>query len=566
MLLFGEPCSPEVHQMNQLPLDTGQPRIAHNRRSLLGRWRFGWIAVLVLIAIGIAFYNLDLFNDRAISNLICLIAIAAATLVSLSTLYRWLALKSSRRVSGLLIFAIVLLPLAVFKFRGFSGEMTPLLEFRFASAAKLQESIAQPIEQPELSESATTAFSQFLGANRNAIIDSREFAVPDGDEEEMWRIAIGAGWAGFAIQQQYCVTLEQREKLECVTCYRLSDGALLWIQSENTRHQTPLGGTGPRSTPTIVGDLVYTQGATGIVQCLKLATGELVWKQNVLTLAGWQQTESEASVTWGRAGSPLVIDRLCVIPFGRPLDAEPNSDLLAGRSLIALDAETGEVKWTAGEDQISFASPVLMTLDDRQQIVSVNEATVTGHRIADGHVLWSIAWPGRSNGGANCSSAVPVNMGGTVGNDSFLIAKGYATGCGVFTVFRRDDNWSVEERWKDNRVLKTKFTHTCVDGDVGYGLSDGTLECVRLSDGKRLWAQGRSTRYGHGQMIRVGDCLVVQAEGGKVAFVAATSDQFKELSSIDALREKSWNVPSIAGRYLVVRNDVEAVMYRLPAR
>ena len=42
------------------------------------------------------------------------------------------------------------------------------------------------------------------------------------------------------------------------------------------------------------------------------------------------------------------------------------------------------MRWTAGEDQISYASPGLMTLAGQRQIVSVNEKTISGHQVDDG--------------------------------------------------------------------------------------------------------------------------------------------------------------------------------------
>ncbi|MGV3486269.1 MAG: PQQ-binding-like beta-propeller repeat protein [Planctomycetaceae bacterium] len=539
--------------MNQPAIDveeTSSPRI---------RWARGWIAVAVFVAIAVAAQIRDVLNDRSISNVITMAALGLAYIVLLGMLYRWTAARSSRLRAGLLLLVIIVTPIWLVRLRGFTGEMIPRLEYRFKPAAELQETIAVT-KDDTATVVASKPFPQFLGADRNAVIEQRGFAVPASDEEELWRVPIGEGWSGFAIQDQYCVTQEQRDARECVTCYRLADGALLWLREDMARHQNPLGGVGPRSTPTIAGEFVYTQGATGIVQCLRLDSGELVWKQDLLSLGGWSQSESEAAVTWGRATSPLLADRWCIVPFGRPLDREASSETLGGRSLIAFDAASGEVAWTAGDDQISYASPVQMTLGSQPQIVSVNEATVTGHRIVDGKVLWSLAWDGQSNGAPNCSSVVPV------GTAAFLIAKGYGTGSAVFDVSRSGDDWTIGERWKSHRVLKTKFTHACVDGEVAYGLSDGTLECVSLTDGTRRWAQGRGTRYGHGQMLRVGDCLVVQAEDGRVAFVKATDDEFRELGSIEALSAKTWNVPAIAGEFLAVRNDTEAVLYRLPIK
>ncbi len=191
-----------------------------------------------------------------------------------------------------------------------------------------------------------------------------------------------------------CVTMEQRGDKEAVTCYDLSDGKLIWIHEVPAKHQNPLGGLGPRSTPAIVDGKVYSQGATGIVRCHDLATGELVWQQELLKLAKWTQNESESSITWGRSGSPLLVNELCIVPFGRS-GKELNDDLLKHSSLIAFDRTSGEVRWTGGDDQISYASPVLLTIDGVEQVVSVNETTVTGHDPATGDQC------GRSNGLAN---------------------------------------------------------------------------------------------------------------------------------------------------------------------
>lgn len=525
----------------------------------------GWptkriIALVILVSLGIAAQLNEVLNDRSVSNVISLIMAALTAPIILSLVYRWVDEVATAIVAALVVLSAIAIPATMFRFKGFSGEMIPIFESRFRSSGELQKTTADTTATNQATAEATTPFPQFLGSDRNAVIADRDFEIPDKTQKEFWRISVGQGWGGIAIQGPYCVTLEQRDAQECVACYRLSDGVLLWLHQSPTRHSNPLGGVGPRSTPTIANELVYTQGATGLVHCLKLQTGEVVWQQNLLELAGWDQGKSERSISWGRAGSPLLVDGLCVLPFGRDKGTAAPSESLDGRSLIAFDAATGDVKWTAGEDQISYASPMTLTLSDTKQIVAVNETSVTGHHISDGQVLWSLPWDGQSNGAANCSSVVPA------GDDRILVAKGYGVGSGLFEIKSDQDKWDFEEVWASHRVLKTKFTHACVDGDFAYGLSDGTLECVDLKSGKRLWAQPRGTRYEHGQMIRVGDCLVVQAENGTVAFVAATPEEFRVLATLPALNDKTWNVPSVAGRYLAVRNDTEAVVYHLPAK
>ncbi len=176
--------------------------------------------------------------------------------------------------------------------KGFTGEVVPILELRFRESPKLQ-SVAK--KESQASEEAVTPYTQFLGSARNAIIKQREFEMPKaGEYEELWRIPVGEGWSSVVLVDHRCVTMEQRDDKEAVTCYDLADGKLIWIHEVPARHQNPLGGLGPRSTPTVVDGKVYTQGATGIVRCNDLATGQLVWQENLLKLADCHRRNRKA--------------------------------------------------------------------------------------------------------------------------------------------------------------------------------------------------------------------------------------------------------------------------------
>jgi outer membrane protein assembly factor BamB len=463
-----------------------------------------------------------------------------------------LALLSLVALSGLL------------RLKGFNGEMLPQFEFRFAEQPPEIRSLGDQtspgvvIDPASESVSAEADSLGFLGTDRTGVVRPRLFSVPSNASqvETLWNQGSGEGWSSFAVSGDRAVTLEQRKEMECVTCYRLSDGQLLWIVDHEARHQHPLGGIGPRSTPTIVGQRVYAQGATGRLWCLDLGSGEINWTVDLLELAGWDQTESEAAIMWGRAGSPLVVDGLCVVPYGGP-DANAET----GRSLIALDAETGKTRWTAGEDQISFASPGLFTLGGQRQIVSVNEKTISGHNVADGKLLWDFEWPGQSNAGANCAMIVAA------GQDRFLIGKGYSGGSALVQLkARKNGTLAAEAIWDSMRVLKTKFTHACVDGPIAYAISNGSLEAVMIDQGDQLWRQSRRQRFGQGQILLVEDTIVAQSETGEVVFVAADPGEYRELVRLPAMDSKTWNIPTIAGRHLLVRNDRQAICFLLPER
>jgi outer membrane protein assembly factor BamB len=104
----------------------------------------------------------------------------------------------------------------------------------------------------------------------------------------------------------------------------------------------------------------------------------------------------------------------------------------------------------------------------------------------------------------------------------------------------------------------------CVIGEHVYGLSNGYLEGVDLASGKKMWRKSRKAEFGHGQVLGVGDVLLVQAEEGEVVLVEANPERLVELGRITALSGKTWNNLCLVGKKLLVRNDREAACYELP--
>ena len=98
-----------------------------------------------------------------------------------------------------------------------------------------------------------------------------------------------------------------------------------------------------------------------------------------------------------------------------------------------------------------------------------------------------------------------------------------------------------------------------------YALSDGILECVEVDTGRRRWRDRRGD-YGPGQILLVGDVILVQAESGEVVMVEANPDRLVELGRIPALTDQTWNNLCLYDHYLLVRNSVEAACYDLPLR
>jgi outer membrane protein assembly factor BamB len=180
---------------------------------------------------------------------------------------------------------------------------------------------------------------------------------------------------------------------------------------------------------------------------------------------------------------------------------------------------------------------------------------VAGHDPESGAELWQFDWPGHSNSDATCSQAHVLE------GDRIFITKGYGVGAALFG--RPDAATAFAPVWSQPAALKTKFTNVAIHEGHAYGLSDGILECVSLADGTRRWKGGR---YGQGQVLRVGDLLVVQAESGEVVLVNAAADRHTVRARLAAIDGQTWNNPCLSGDRLLVRNAEEAACYRLPLR
>ena len=223
-----------------------------------------------------------------------------------------------------------------------------------------------------------------------------------------------------------------------------------------------------------------------------------------------------------------------------------------GKLLVAYDRNSGAMIWAGGDGQIGYSSPTLMTLAGVSQIVSFNARSLTSHDPENGQVLWSHKWPG---GQPNVMQ--PLQLPG----DRVLASSGYGVGAKLFAVRPGGaDGLSVELEWESLR-MKSKFANIVYHQGYIYGLDDGVLVCLDPETGQRNWKRGR---YGHGQMLLVGSHLLLQTEKGEIVLIDPNPQELIELGRFRIFEGKTWNSPTLAGQFLLVRTDREAACYEMP--
>jgi outer membrane protein assembly factor BamB len=407
---------------------------------------------------------------------------------------------------------------------------------------------AAPDALPPAGETTPDDYPGYRNRDRDGVVRgpalARDWAAKP--PREVWRKPCGAGFSGFAVAAGRALTAEQRGGDEAVVCYDAATGNELWSHSYPARFYDARGGEGPMATPTLDRGLVYSLGGTGRLVCLDLATGELKWGKDLLGPG--------ENLTWGMAGSPLVYDDVVVVnPGGQNGRGE-------GRAVMAFDRKTGASVWGAGSTQAGYAAPALATLDGMRQVVIFDGQEVAGYdakgKAGKKGKLWSLPW--QTQMGINVAQPLVLSEG------RLFVTSGYGVGCGAVAVSRESKpevhNWHAEQT-AHAITMQGKFASPVEYKGLVYGLSEGTLTCVNPTSLKRVW---KGPRYGHGQLLRCDDLLLVLSESGDLALVSAAAESSRELGRVKALAgDKTWNPPCLAGGKAYVRNHVEMACYDL---
>lgn len=505
-----------------------------------------WIVPVVIISISIIAYfyiwSGDISNrqDQVLQTLV-VIVLAVLTFVV------WLAFfspfpKGFRRTFLVAFFAIAIFSVLFLRIRSVSGDVLPVLEWRWAKRAPalIDNPSAAPPSAPAFFDQANTLndYPQFLGPERNGKLSNIPLARDWNlnPPKELWRQPIGTGWSAFAIVGNSATTQEQRGEQEMVVCYDLLSGKIKWSHGDSTKYDTPLTGAGPHATPTIAGKRVFTLGATDLLNCLNFKTGEKIWSKNIL-----HDNEARRNA-YGISNSPLVLDSLVIVSAGGR----------NGKSLVAYHAETGRKIWVGdGKAHSAYSSPFLTTFAGQYQIIQFNLSQIMAYHPLTGSVIWQEPWPKETQ-----SISQPVALP----DNRLFVSSGYGIGCKLFQISQdQAGEFQVAEIWKSSR-MKAKLSNVVYKDGFLYGLDDGVLACIDPETAERKWKGGR---YGHGQLVLVDDLILVQSEQGDVVLLEATPEKHTELASVPALNSKTWNHPALAAPYLLVRNDKEAVCFEL---
>jgi outer membrane protein assembly factor BamB len=397
---------------------------------------------------------------------------------------------------------------------------------------------AQSAQLANVDADSTIPWPGFRGPNRDSHYDEKSILTnwPSNGLKLLWRQPCGGGYSSFAIAHGWAFTLEQRRDNESAVAYDFKSGREIWCCAWPDRFQEYFSEEGPRSTPIFDDGKVFVLGAMGELRCLDATTGKVIWSRNFIV-------ENHASVpTYGAASSPLIVHEKLIV----------QSSAGNGKSVLCYDKRDGRLLWSALDDATGYASPALVNLGGRDQIVVCAETRTLGLSIEEGKVLWEIPWRVLHN-------QMPIAQPVLLGTDRFLLSAGYFTGCAAVEIIRTASGFSARIVWQ-NKNLKNKFTSSVFWQGYIYGLDEDILTCLDASTGERKWKDGR---FGYGQLLLASGHLVILSGEGELALVNATPERYEELARFQAIKGKTWNHPAIADGKILVRNAEEMACFQI---
>jgi hypothetical protein len=358
---------------------------------------------------------------------------------------------------------------------------------------------------------------------------------PSGGPAQLWKAELSGGFSSVAVADGRLFTQTKEKNQEVVVCLDAATGKDLWryrYDCDYAAYPTFTGGampqsrTGPRATPTVEGDRVYTLGATGTLLCLEARTGKKLWQQELLKLAGIDCPKH------GYNNCPLVVgDRVYVQPGGPQ-----------GKSVAALDRKDGAVVWQGLDDPIGESSPVWAEVGATPQVIFFTGTGAVGVAPKDGKLLWRYPWKTQYD----LNIATPVYADGKV-----FVSSNYGTGGAVF---RLKNGAEPETLWK-GRAMQNHFSSSVLYEGHLYGFSEDRLRCVEFETGKVKWDQ---TGLGKGSLLVVADGrLIALGDHGQLVFARATPEGYSEISRCQVFDKDrlTWTVPVLSGGRLFVRHE-----------
>jgi len=404
--------------------------------------------------------------------------------------------------------------------------------------AGVRDSDQEPLPTNLWTRSAGDDWPCFLGPTHNG--KSSETGIRTDWTEEglpvVWQRDIGAGYGAGATSRGRYFHFERVGDHARLLCLNAERGTELWKFEYATQYvDLDVFDNGPRSSPVVDGNRVYIYGADGMLFCLRVDDGTMIWQCDTAQKFGVVQK------FFGVGSTPVIEDDLLIaIVGGSPPDdqglAPQDVDRVDGNGsgIVAFDKLTGEVKYSITNELASYASPVVANVRGLRRCFAFCRGGLVVFFPDAGAINFRLPYPCVSFQAVNASTPV------IVGNEVF-ISEAYGPGSCMFSV----EPGGYQIQWRDDKMsrkksMQTQFNTAIYHDGYLYGCSGRyprymELRCVEWKTGKVMWAEPTQIRS---TFLYADQYLINLEERGRLRLIKATSRGF-ELAGEFTLRDPS---------------------------
>ena len=377
-------------------------------------------------------------------------------------------------------------------------------------------------------------WNQWGGANRNFKSSAKGLASSwsAAGPRKLWQRDFGDGYSAIVAAGGKLFTMYRKGDTETVVALDASNGKTLWeypYSAPFAKEYDMSNGQGPHATPLVVGNFVFTAGATGKLHCLNTQTGKPVWSHDLI-----KEFNGTIRVN-GYSCSPLAYKNTVIMQVGGQ-----------GNALIAFHQKDGSVVWKKHDFKNSTSSPILIKVEGQEQLVAFMFDDIVGVDPNNGELLWS--YKHTTDFGLNTSTPV-------WGEDNLLfVSSGYNGGSRVLKLTKSADKTTPQEVWF-SRAMRVHFSNCIRIGDVVYGSSGdfgpAFFTAMNVKTGKVIW---RDRNIARSSFLYADGRFILLDEDGNLILAAPSEQGVTIQAKVELLNNNSWTVPTLSGTTLYVRD------------
>ncbi len=374
------------------------------------------------------------------------------------------------------------------------------------------------------------------------MVDSKGLANqwPEGGPKKLWSRELGDGYSTVVADGERLFTQYRIGEDELVIAMDAQTGKTVWEHKYPAPFTEEMKeyGPGPHATPLVVGDNLYAIGANMLFFCFDKKTGDIRWKHDLVAEHGLEPRPR------GYSSSPIAWKDTVIIPGGAPEGKE-------GYSVLAFKQKDGGLVWKNQSFEVTHASPILIKVDGKDQLVVFMAAEIAGLNPDDGALIWS--HPHKTQYGANLMTPM------WTGDEYLFLSAAYDSGSRVIRLVSRDGKTVPEELWYSRKV-RMHHANPVRIGDYVYGSSGDFGPAfffgVNIKTGEVAW---RQRGFAKATCILADGKVILLDEDGKLALATVSPEGMKILSEAQVLERTAWAAPTLAGKTLYIRDRKQIV-------